>query len=1294
MGVVFHARQIDLNRDVAIKLLHASLMHDREIRARFEREAHALSNLNHKNIGRFYSYGLYQDLLPFIVMEYVAGQSLRACLNTMEQLPWPRASHIIIQVADSMSYAHQLGVIHRDLSPSNIILLDEPTPDFVKVLDFGLAKIIAPDSKDVQKLTQTGALMGSIHYICPELAAGYIPDARSDIYSLACIFYECITGQVPHQADNPIGLMHKHMNEAVLPPSRFTPFLPAGLEEVMLKGLAKKPENRYQSMKEFISDLELVLADRGTQSTAFAISSNESPNKDKEDQRQSKFVFFAGTAIATVFVLAIIMCFTEAGLTSISNILLVSKPDNFRLVILKEIVQQERLLGAPTAASQLQKRIYEKYTSKKGSIKAFQLALVNSKEARKMKEPSEASYWAWEAIRVLSQMDQHDFEKITKLQEATNYLSDICGAKSIQSGSVLLRKIESKSSFMTDEQYIPLIRLHLKLMRKAKPSLELVRLLNNLAEREIQAKEFDRAISDSNEAVVVSRQVKPYDYIEALSDNVTIYLLAGKVAEAKSSMEKIREAFRSSPELAVIPRTLIYYTKAAIECDEDTDIIRNKYLPAAIAGLTTQPNATDKIMIARDVLSFSKQLHDLALAKSVISAAKPELDGLTFGAAEAKSWEQVLTDYFEFLRQEKQYAGLAELANERITLNKIRNRDEWTLNWTFRLADLLKNKGDYKTALRIEDDALKHFQANPQFAHIVPDCYCAHAITYDLLHDRSNTEKCFRKSIETSTSDPKRVQCIRFWLGRQENEADLRFCEETLSKIDIAKLRSASELASYYQTKALLFEKSRKIKEAQQEFEKALSASRRNANQYYWTLSDYADFCHRQREGAKGEQLFRELLGLHHDHKSSMRILQLCSMLRLQRKDLEAETLIKQELPITKGVETIACYAHLMWIYEDRGDWKQGISTFDDAYKYAKKFNLLDSSEMETLTGSFVNLQMANNPKLKMTEDVIQERIKFWQSKGSQKELLVWRFYLGELYFNREELSRAIAIQKDALEKGESLSQSEPALLSAYWRRYGERMGWSKNWPSVETAFQHALGLSKTESGRMKCLSSLLLLSVSSKEKEKSEKYYKELSELLARNPQVLDGRMEALAALSASSYHTNPRVADKQKLECVALQGNRNATAQQLWELSAWRLDYDLDGSLSAAQEAMAVASSGNNRIVFECRKVMAEAYLRKHEPQKAEKQITLMLKAAETGASDYLKGLIYISATQMYIKLHEPARAEEYLAKALQCKLDKTFQKPFDDILRETAHFYEVSGYADQAKSLRMKLCSARRR
>ncbi len=1285
MGVVFHAKQIDLNRDVAIKLLHASLMHDPEIRARFEREALALANLNHKNIGRFYSYGLYQNLLPFIVMEYVAGKSLRSRLSTAEKLPWKRASAIIRQVADSMSYAHNLGVIHRDLSPNNIVLLDEPTPDFVKVLDFGLAKIIAPDSKDVQKLTQTGALMGSIHYICPELAAGQIPDARSDIYSLACIFYECITGQVPHQADNPIGLMHKHMTESVLPPSKLTPALPAGLEEVMLKGLAKKPENRYQTMQEFISDLDLVLTERGTQSTAFANTSSAIPDKNT-GSKQSKPVFFAGIAIGSLVLLAIVMWFTEAGLKIFSDVLLVWKPDNFRLAILREIIQQERLLGASTAASQLQKRIYEKYYSKKGSIKAFQFALENSKEVNKLKDASDASYWAWEAIRVLSQMDQHDFEKIPQLKEATAYLSDICAAKPIQSGSVLLHKIESKSPFMTDEQYIPLIKLHTKLMRKAKPSLDLVKLLNNLAEREIAAKQYDLAISDSNEAVTISRKVKPYDYIEALSNNVTIYILAGDFSQAKNSLEKIREAFRSSPELAQIPRTLIHYAKSAIECGEDSDLLRNKYLPSAIVGLTTQPNANDKLMIARDVLSFSRQLHDPALARSVISAAKPELDKFSFGADEADTWERVLTDYFEFFRQEKKYTGLAEFANERIRLNKNRNRPQWELHWTFRLSDLLKNKGEFQNALRIENEALKQFEDAPECEQIVPDCYCAHGITYDLLHDSSNKRKSFRKSVEMSTTDPKRVQSIRFWLGQHDNDPDLNFCREKLSQIDIKKLKSGAELALYHQAKALLFEKSRDINSAQQEFEKALSASQRDPNQYYWTLNDYADFCQRQREGVKGEQLYRELINLRPDYRS-VHTLHLCSMLRLQRKDQEAEKLIKDWLPQTTGLTTLACYAHLMWIYEDRGDWKNGVSTYEQAYRYAKKFKMLDSSEMETLAGSFLNLVMANNPGLKISKDVVQERIKLWQSKGAEKEVLIWRFYLGELYFNREELSRALIIQQDALDKAKSLSQSEPALLAAYWRRHGERMGWSKSWPHVEAAFQHALNLSKTDSGRMKSLSSLLLLAVSSNEKQKTDKYRNELSELLEKNPELIEGRMEALAALSASSYRTNPKVADKQKLECIALQGNRNATAQQLWELSAWRLDYDLDGSLSAAQQALSMASGGNNRLNFECRKVMTEAYLRKHDPQKAKEQIGLMLKAAD-GASNYLKALIYISATQMYIKLHEPASAEEFSEKALQCKIDKTLQKPFDDTVRETAHFYKVSGYAEEAKSLLKRL------
>lgn len=260
MGSVYEARQVGLERRVAIKILHSTLVKDEESIARFEREALVLSGLSHKNLGTFYSYGIWQKMMPYIAMEFIDGESLSHLISTESdkgKLDVERLSllfEILLQVADALAFVHEKKILHRDLKPNNILVTKD---GLAKIVDFGLAKMLAPNSKDFQKLTQTGMLMGTAQYMSPELCKGESADHRADIYSVGCILYECITGRAPHVADNPIGLMSKHVNEAVIAPSKvISAALPEELDDVVLKALAKSPEDRYSSIDKLKQDLE------------------------------------------------------------------------------------------------------------------------------------------------------------------------------------------------------------------------------------------------------------------------------------------------------------------------------------------------------------------------------------------------------------------------------------------------------------------------------------------------------------------------------------------------------------------------------------------------------------------------------------------------------------------------------------------------------------------------------------------------------------------------------------------------------------------------------------------------------------------------------------------------------------------------------------------------------------------------------------------------------------------------------------------------------------------------------
>ncbi len=262
MGRLFKAREIELDRTIALKLLHPALVADREARARFLREAAVMTQLPHKNIVVLYRFGFWQSLYPYLAMEFLEGADLRTVLSLEGRLSVDRCLNIGVQICDALEAAHSRGIIHRDLKPDNIILQDEPHTDFVKVLDFGLARSLqSAASSVVQHLTHTGLLIGSVHYMSPEQCQGKKADQRSDIYSLGCLLYECITGNRAVEADTPVGLLHKHCTEW---PARFSEqqciddVRFAQMEPILFKAMNKEPAGRYQTMKEMRADLDHI----------------------------------------------------------------------------------------------------------------------------------------------------------------------------------------------------------------------------------------------------------------------------------------------------------------------------------------------------------------------------------------------------------------------------------------------------------------------------------------------------------------------------------------------------------------------------------------------------------------------------------------------------------------------------------------------------------------------------------------------------------------------------------------------------------------------------------------------------------------------------------------------------------------------------------------------------------------------------------------------------------------------------------------------------------------------------
>jgi beta-lactam-binding protein with PASTA domain/tRNA A-37 threonylcarbamoyl transferase component Bud32 len=253
MAEVYRARDLRLDRVVAIKTLRSDLARDPTFQARFRREAQSAASLNHPSVIAVYDTG--EDMLdhnpvPYIVMEYAEGRTLRDVLHEEHRLAPERALQMVDGILRALDYSHRGGIVHRDIKPANVMLTNSGE---VKVMDFGIARALADSAAT---MTATAQVIGTAQYLSPEQARGERVDARSDIYSTGCVLYELMTGRPPFQGDSPVAIAYQHVREEAPQPSQIDPSIPQYANAIVMKALAKDPNYRYQSASEMRADIQ------------------------------------------------------------------------------------------------------------------------------------------------------------------------------------------------------------------------------------------------------------------------------------------------------------------------------------------------------------------------------------------------------------------------------------------------------------------------------------------------------------------------------------------------------------------------------------------------------------------------------------------------------------------------------------------------------------------------------------------------------------------------------------------------------------------------------------------------------------------------------------------------------------------------------------------------------------------------------------------------------------------------------------------------------------------------------
>ena len=343
MATVYEAKDLILNRFVAVKVLKEEFTTDEEFVKRFNTEALAAASLSHANIVSIYDVGN-EDNIYYIVMELVRGKTLKQIITEEGALSWKWAVNIAIQIASALEVAHKNNIVHRDIKPHNIIITEDGV---AKVTDFGIAKAISNST-----ITAFGTTIGSVHYFSPEQAKGGYTDAKSDIYSLGVVMYEMLTGKVPFDADTSVSVALKHMQEEPVPPIELNEDIPSSVNDIILKAMEKEPMARYQTATDMIKDLNKALKDPdgdfveenefddGLTRRMGAVTDDMLDDKKKNKKKKDGFfVKHPKAKLPFILLICIILFIASLGITSL--VMNIANPKEVQIPNLVNMTEDE-----------------------------------------------------------------------------------------------------------------------------------------------------------------------------------------------------------------------------------------------------------------------------------------------------------------------------------------------------------------------------------------------------------------------------------------------------------------------------------------------------------------------------------------------------------------------------------------------------------------------------------------------------------------------------------------------------------------------------------------------------------------------------------------------------------------------------------------------------------------------------------------------------------------------------------------------------------------------------------------